>query len=156
MCIWLPAKRTAWAMFSYLKKQGLDLTFLLHIKMGHEMEGGKILPSAAPPVPGITCNSCAHTNAVAWAWAWPTADCSLHTRVLCGQKTFHDWGQRCALCLSGLEAVWRTGLGFNSHLAKPCLSSIWVFILCRSSFHYRCFLEIECCFLGSDTVSLES
>lgn len=99
--------------------------FCCTLKQNMGWREGKSCPPQLLLYLGITCNSCAHTCAVAWAWVWPTADCSLHTRALCGQKTFHNWGQRCALCLSGLEAVWRTGLGFNWHLAKPRLSSIW-------------------------------
>lgn len=130
MCIWLRVKRSAWAIFCNLKKQGSDLAFLLHIKVGHGEEGGWILPSQLlSSGVGATHYCCARRNATTWAWTWPRsvlANCFFSLRrALCGQKHFMSEGRDLRCASLSQRRCGRTGLGFNWHPAKPCLTHIW-------------------------------
>lgn len=130
MCIWLWVERSAWAIFSNLKKR---VWFDLFVAQKSGTQGGRENPCSlwlCSSNLGAIWNYCAHANATTWAWAWPCsvlANCwvFLHVRSCV-------WAWSISWVREKTEAVpcWLrgsvgelsgTGLGFNWHLTKPCL-----------------------------------
>lgn len=78
---------------------------------------------------GATRYCCARRNATTWAWTWPRsvlANCFFSLRrALCGQKHFMSEGRDLRCASLAQRRCGRTGLGFNWHSAKPCLTHIW-------------------------------
>lgn len=73
MCIWLWVERSAWAIFSCLKKQrGIWFGCFVPQKSGAQGRKGNSCPlQFCSSNLGTTSNCCAHANATTWAWAWP-------------------------------------------------------------------------------------